>query len=66
MPIPLDDSLANSLMSCGIIEENLLGVIIVVLTRFDCFNEREIDPRVCLLPSEIETKYPFVYFRIDK
>ena len=53
-------------MSCGIIGENLLGVIIVVLTRFDCFNEREIDPRVCLLPSEIETKYPFVYFKIDK
>ncbi len=66
MPIPLDDSLASSLTSCGTMGENRLGVIIVVLTRFDCFNERDIDPKVGSLPSLTETKYPLVYFNIDK
>ena len=66
IPIPSDKSLASSLISWGIIGENLLGMISVVLTKFDFFKERDIDPKFGSFPWARDTKYPFEYFKINK
>ena len=40
-------------------------MIIVVLTKFDFFKERDIDPKFGSFPWARDTKYPFEYFKIN-